>query len=212
MSTDISLLLEYHDGDGWRPALHVADRVADPRTHLGILSVCWWSVRSRPTSLFFGNDALFPLHPGLPADLSPRMQEHVWPNFRDDSNYAGWIALPDLNLPSWHKQTVIVGGPVQARYASLFRDGKQSPPMDALRQVGIAEPVLERVTDWKNERKLEFKTAPSYKRKPAAGDFLVQVTWVETLVEIAGRIWRDGLAGLADLEEPERYRIVTCTG
>lgn len=127
MSTDINLLLECRDASGWQPALHVADRVKDPRTHIGILNVCWWSVRSRPTSLFFGDHAVIPFNTGLPADLSPRVYEYVRANFEDDATYAAWISLPDLDLASWHRRTVIVGGPVRAQYAHLFGDGNQPP-------------------------------------------------------------------------------------
>lgn len=212
MSTDISLLLEYRGSHGWEPALHLADRVKEPRTHLGILNVCWWSVRSRPTSLFFGDAALLPFNAGLPSDLSQRMREFVLPNFQSNQRYAGWALLPDLDLPSWHRETVIVGGPVQAQYASLFGDGKQPPPIDALLKHGIEEPVLERVTGWKSERKLEVQMIPSHKLQQVSPDFSVQVTWVETLAVFVGRVWNEGLAGIADIESPDLYRIVTSVG
>jgi hypothetical protein len=60
-------------------------------------------------------------------------------------------------------RTVIVGGPVKAKYAELFGDGRQSPPIERLVELGIAEPVLERVTNWKNDRKLEFNEISSHK-------------------------------------------------
>jgi len=212
MSTDINLLLEYRDTDGWRPALHVADRVEDPRVRIGILNICWWSVRSRPTSLFFGDNAVIPFNAGLPNDLSPRVYDYVRANFEDGDRYAAWIPLPDLDLSSWHRHTVIVGGPVQVQYAHLFGDGRQPPPIAQLIEFGITDPVLERVTDWRNERKLEFAEHRPHDLQQRPSDSIVNVTWIESLDQFVAGIWREGLCGLVDIESPERYRIITSIG
>ena len=212
MSTDISWLLEVNQAGQWAPATDIADRLSDPRTHLGIVNVCWWSVRSCRTSLFFGPDAIIPFNLGLPQDLSAAIHEYVQPNFADDMTYAGWISLAELDLPSWHEQKVIVGGPVKAEFATLFGDGSQPPPIDALRDKGFTEPVLENTTDWKSKRQLAFSQTPSHKLRKLPRDFLVDVTWVESLADFVGSIWHDGLSQLATIDQPEKYRVVTAVG
>jgi hypothetical protein len=212
MSTDINLLLEFRDNNGWRPAFHAADRVKDPRTRTGVLNVCWWSVRSRPTSLFFGDHAVIPFNPGLPGDISPPVYDHVRANFECDATYAAWIPLPELDLASWHRRTVIVGGPVPARYARLFDDGNQPPPIAQLKSLGIADPVLERVTDWRNDRRLVACDVRAHDIQHLSSDCLVDVTWIETLPEFVGWIWDEGLSGLVGIESSDRYRIITSVG
>ena len=212
MSTDISLLLERYNGDRWVPALELADRVSDPRTRLGILQVCWWERRQRPTTIFFGPDALIPFNKGLPDDLSPEVFNYVRWNFDDDPTYAGWISLADLALPLWSEQTVIVGGPVPFQYAELFGDGQQPPPIKALRACGFQDLILERLTDWKNDRQYCYQHLYSNYPKHSTQDSIVEVTWVEPLNKFIAGCWNEGLSGLINLENPEQYRIVTSVG
>lgn len=212
MSKDISFLLEFHDPKGWQSALHVSDRVKGSLSHLGVVEVCWWPVRSRPTSLFFGDQAVIPLNHGLPDDLSPRVYEYVRDNFVDDSTYAGWILLPDLDLGSWHRRSVVVSGRVPVRYANLFGNGSQPPPIAQLRQLGITDPVLERLTGWQNDRKSAESDIELGHIQRAPADSVVEVTWTESLVDYVGCIWDEGLSGLVEIPSPERYRIVTSIG
>ena len=215
MGTDIGLLIERLEVETWTPAFELAERFEDPRTHLGIVQVCWWPLRWDATTIFFGESAVYPFHPGLPTDISSSSWNYAHLNFEDDQRYAGWISFAELELRYWPERTVLMGGSVKARFADLFGDGRQPAPIPALRARGIEEPVLDRVTHWKSKRRLSpedwtGERARTLERSPLDSD--VAVTWLQPLPELFGYAWRDGLAALSDVEEPQRYRLITTLG
>ncbi|MBD2328156.1 hypothetical protein [Alkalinema sp. FACHB-956] len=212
MGLDIGLLLEYYDTDGWQPALHVADRVKNPRTHLGLLEVCSWSWRQSPTSIFFGDDPIIPFNLGLPTDLSARVWEAVHLNFEDDDEYAGWIALPDLYLSEWSEQMVLVEGWVEPQYAHLFGDGYQPAPIAQLKAMGTHGYHLAQTLQWCRRAKTPAAFAEYQKHGLQPYESRLRVTWLEPLIEFVRRIWDEGLSGLVELEFPERYRLITTVG
>lgn len=212
MATDISLWLEYHAPAGWQPAVDVACRIPGARIVRDSLQVCWWPARWEITSLFFGPAALWPFKPGLPDDLSQPLSEMIHENFKLDSTYAGWISVEDLELATWPQRFVILGCSVPARYAHLFWKGDQPAPLDQLRSLGLAEPVLDQLTQGNQRRKSEYRRLDPQSFHLLPPDVAVSVTWIEPVSEFAGEIWTAGLSALVHLEEPHRYRLVTSIG
>ena len=219
MGLDISFLLERREAGRWVSPPEFVNRSQRPPLR-GVAELCWWSARDELTGLFFGDEALYPLRPGLPPDLSPEVRAWAAGNFYEGHPYAGWLPVADLHLERWESQTVLVGGLVPARYASLFSDGRSPPPVEALAAAGVEEPVLERVTDWgcaRQSRPRDWSGARARELSRFPATEPVPVTWTEPLAKFAAGIWEGndserGLRALLERRGEGEDRIVTAGG
>ena len=87
------------------------------------------------------------------------------------------------------------------------------PPSWSHVELGIEAPIMERLTDWELSRKLNPIKIAEYKFHQMPSDYMVDVTWIQTISGFVGKNgWEDGLRPLLTIENHEQYRMVSAVG
>jgi hypothetical protein len=195
MGLDYNFYFAYRCAQGWYVP-------PDFRNHGGEQSqigyFAWMHRRDVTAHLFFGESRLFEMLPGPPPDW----ERYPFFRFRQPQDYEGYLwslSGPELMLDAWDKTIIVVQTDLAAQYAHLFGDGQQPFPDKSLQDVGVDERTIDRLGNtsyYAFQTKIAEapidRTTGRYRNQlsQVEPDYLVSVTWTETLSGFIGE-WRN---------------------
>jgi hypothetical protein len=175
--------------------------------------------RSCRNELFWGRCSAFAMRPGPPPDRSAgsglfRWLDGFYDYFRDEYRLH-WIPASDLLIDLWDEATISLATNVPARFAHLFGDGQQSFPRAQLEDAGFDRDRLILLLDWRYHAWIArepIDVVHDWRRQQQARanpDYLMNVTWKETITSLLGEQLANSFKGLAALGAWQDLRIIT---
>ena len=186
LSLCLHFLVEVHQQDAWE-ALH---------SDLSII------MADKPgwlmDSFFFAEDALFPLQPGLPDDLSVDYRDHTLIYNIQDTAWTGWIDFSELCIPLWATEIYWLWSWAPREAAMAFQDGNLLEPVDLLKRLGITP------------QGFASRPIQNFEGLNPRKDWL-QVTWRTRLSALASGFWPK-LNALAESHSHQKLRLIMGLG
>jgi len=211
---DFYFYLQKRTESGWEDVL--PDQ-AEEETYKAT-EVFWLSRKNSViTSFFLGENAVFPLIPSEPpgirrTDLYTRQSNEMFDGqFKDwaefggvhqadvfnkfhhvfEESFKGWLEFESLEVDQWDERNIYVSTRVQARYATVFGDGKQGFPRQGLRDAGLLEEAVDRIQYYEEKDYPEEPIDRTYGKgrfelEGCSPDYFMLVTWVETFSKVIG--------------------------
>jgi hypothetical protein len=190
MSCQYNLFIECRNPNGWAVP---SDFEPEPwgfksYSHLGEFafarpSWCW-------VDLFWGAEALFPMHQGLPEDrCSPLLRYlETFVDYEHQVENLYWLPYEELLIDSWDTEKVLARAEVAARYALLFGDGRSPFPRAELLEAGMNEEDLPgRGSKRLSREPVDMTFGPDrFQVSELALERKLQVTWQETISDFMG--------------------------
>ncbi len=183
--------------------------------HLG--QFAWLHPRDGAAGLFRGPRALFPLRRGRPADRAGSaffLHLDAYYDYDRDEEQLSWLPYEELFVDCWDRDTVLVAGPVPARHALLFGDGRGPFPAAELAAAGVAADAVEglragRLAEGPVDTAFgafRFQLSRLPPEQP------VDVTWAETIGAFLGEPCASAFKGLRRYGPDEDLRILATLG
>ena len=188
MGMDYYFCAERRIGDEWLPA-HEGD-------------FTWLSRRSAGPWLFLGGP--FTMKAGRPPDENRSAFFRLHDESYTTEAQTHWIGLDELMIEEWPHTRYIVQGQIAARHAGSFGDGRHAfPDFDGELRVGAVdvEPIN------------QLFGPAAHLRRTTKPDFLVPVTWSESVEALLGdRAFSafSAFRSLLELGPADELRVMMC--
>ena len=213
MGLDYQFYVQKRTAEGWQVPPGFANGQGEREEFGGF---AWIDDKASARDLFCGTKALFPLRSEVPPEITntllfQRCGAAFW------EWYHGWLPFEDLLLDLWDEPDLLICKRVEARYANLFGDGRQSFPRRGLLSAGVA-PVevegLEGAAPFAFDAELvadpidRERGKKRFELERVGPDFLVEVTWKASVRSFLGDWCAKEFRNLRRYGRDEELRVI----